>query len=108
MAEVAAVGSFVDGVRVVRLTPTERRMLTMLSDGMPHDREELQKCLWDDRGDKVNIKPHLSRIRRVLRLDGEDVICEFFGRTLNYRHIILVNPEKAKRRVSLSVSGGNH
>lgn len=72
-------------------TPTERRMLALLRDGLPHLREELHACLYDEMAELSAIQPHLSHIRQKLRPHGEDIICELHKRTIHYRHVRLLN-----------------
>lgn len=76
----------------VRYTPTEQRMLEMLSDGMRHLREELHTCLWDEQSSLKAIRVHICRLRVKLRRFGEDLICETDGRRLYYRHVRLLVP----------------
>lgn len=66
------------------------KMLAVLSDGMPHRREELHACLWDEDGDLSNIQIHISHLRKVLRPRGEDIVCEYVGMTFQYRHVKLL------------------
>ena len=71
-------------------TPTERRMLELLRDGLPHSREDLHSCLDDDLSQLTAIQYHLSRIRGKLSLIGEDIICEYYKRSFYYRHVRLL------------------
>lgn len=71
-------------------TPTQQRMIDLLSDGMPHDRHELHACLDDPLSSLATIKFHLSLIRRIIRLRGEDIICELWERKIHYRHVRLL------------------
>lgn len=71
-------------------TPTERRMLAVLADGMRHPREELVACLWDELSKPSTIQYHLSNIRKVLRPMGQDIICEYYQHTFFYRHVRLL------------------
>lgn len=68
-----------------RLTPTEERILRVLADGRRHTRLEVHVCLNDELAQMGAIRPHISRLRRKLRKNGEDVICEFCGGTVYYR-----------------------
>ena len=54
-------------------TPTERDILAVLSDGMPHSRTELHACLPDELGGFVNLRMHISRMRKKLRPAGQDI-----------------------------------
>jgi DNA-binding CsgD family transcriptional regulator len=75
---------------MARFTPTEKRMLRVLSDGLPHSRDELQLCLWDNLGAVSNIRCHLTSIRRKLRPRGEDVLCVIHRSRPAYRHVKLI------------------
>ena len=70
-----------------RLTPTQTRMMEVLRDGMPHDREELHACLDDNLSALTAIQPHLTYIRKVIRIRGEDVLCVLHGRRIKYQHV---------------------
>ena len=75
-------------------TPTQARMLKVLSDGMPHRYEELRACLDDELA--RNVKTHIGHIRKKLRPIGQDIVCEYRGRLgamilSGYRHVILIS-----------------
>jgi hypothetical protein len=71
-------------------TPTQARMLKVLSDGMPHHRDELKACLHDELGSVSNIKAHLTAIRARLRRSGQDIVCQFHNGRYYYRHVVLL------------------
>lgn len=73
----------------MRLTPTERRILDLLADGLPHSREELARCLPDDLASPSSVGRHLTGIRRALP-PGEAVLAVYHRRTLHYQHVILL------------------
>lgn len=73
-----------------QFTPTQRKILQVLSDGLPHPVSELQECLWDDQGIAHNVQAHLTAIRRVLRPRGEDIICQHINHSHRFRHIRLL------------------
>lgn len=73
-----------------QFTPTQQAMLKVLSDGMPHTREELHACLPDNLGALSNIRAHIANIRKALRPIGQDVVCELFRGTIHYRQIRLL------------------
>ena len=79
-------------------TPTQLKMLSILSDGMPHTRQELHSCLPDELGPLSNIRIHIHNIRKSLRSKGEDIVCETTGRALFYRHVrLLASANDGKR-----------
>jgi DNA-binding response OmpR family regulator len=79
----------------VRWTPTQRRMLAVLADGLPHGRKELHACLNDDFGPLSNIRVHIHRINRKLARVNQAVICELHrGSGIRYRHVRLLAPQR--------------
>lgn len=73
------------------LTPTQRRMLKVLADGLPHSREELHACLDDELGPVSNIKAHLTYLRRKLRPRGEDIFCVRTFGGMHYRYVRIIS-----------------
>lgn len=71
-------------------TPTQQRILDVLSDGLPHTPEELHGCLDDELGDIENIRPHLTAIRKQIRPFGADILCVIHNRTAHYQHVRLL------------------
>lgn len=71
-------------------TPTHKRMLAVLADGLPHRREELHACLSDELGPINNIHVHISNMRKKLRARGQDIVCEVVNRRFLYRHVRLL------------------
>lgn len=72
-------------------TPTQKKMLLVLADGLPHPISELQECLYDEKGCSHNVNAHLTAIRKILRLKGEDIICQHINRSHRYRHVRLLH-----------------
>lgn len=70
-------------------TPTQQAMLNVLADGLPHRREELHACLPDELGALTNIHRHLVAMRKLLRPEGQEIICQLLNRRYYYR---LVRP----------------
>ena len=70
-------------------SPIQRRMLTILEDGLPHAASELKDCLYDEQGDISNIRAHLSLLRKKIR-PKRDIICEIRKRRTFYRLEILL------------------
>ncbi len=74
------------------LTPTERRFLTLLSDGQPHRWKALVELLYDaEQGTFSNVKPHLITLRRKLRGLGLDVLVQYIKTDINYRLVALLS-----------------
>lgn len=68
----------------------QRKILTILSDGMSHKREELWGCLKYAEDRQATLVVHISNIRRILRKKGHDIICELVHRQICYRHVRLL------------------
>jgi len=66
-------------------TPTQRKMLALLGDGQPHRVEELKKCLLDDLSSDSAVRDHLSQMRKLLRLEGKNVLCVWWHRCRQYQ-----------------------
>jgi len=76
-----------------RFTPTERRLLERLADGLPHTYPDLLECLSDGLAGKANLQNHISRIRPNLRKKGQDILCVFVHRRRCYQWVrLLANP----------------
>jgi hypothetical protein len=73
------------------MTPTQTKILQILSDGMPHRFEELQQVLPDNLGNRQTLHNHLKLIRAKIRPRGEDIICQFILRQRQYRHVRLLH-----------------
>ncbi len=72
-------------------TKTQTAILAVLSDGQPHTREELHKCLPDDMTEMAAVRVHVCNIRKLLRPKGEDIICELKNSKIHYRHVRILS-----------------
>ena len=77
---------------LAQLTPVQQRILTLLGDGKPHSRDELQSCLWDELSGVGAIRMQICRIRPLLKPRGEAIICEYEQGILYYRYVFLSPP----------------
>jgi hypothetical protein len=73
-------------------TPTEERILYVLSDGLGHTRDELLAVLEDDQAGPKAVAMHITRMRVKLRRRGETVTNECTDGTWRYRHVRYVFP----------------
>jgi hypothetical protein len=80
-----------DGNGKLRFTPTEERLLAVLGDGEPHSRDELVACLADELSGWKHVKWHLTSLRKHLRPQRKEVICQVVNRAFKYRLVQLVN-----------------
>ena len=80
------------------LTPTQIRMLEALADGLDHPRKDLEACLPDSLGTRID--NHLVQIRKLLRPQGQDIACVVNCRRAFYRWVSLCPPamEALRRR----------
>lgn len=58
------------------VTPTQQRMLALLSDGNAHTVHELRDCLFDEMGELSNVRAHVSGLRRRVEPLGLVIVCE--------------------------------
>lgn len=67
----------------MHFSPTQQRIVDLLSDGLLHSKEEIYGMLLT--ANSVNhIQMHISNIRRVLRPHGQDIICRQRGDSAHY------------------------
>ena len=80
----------------VGFTPIESRIVEVLSDGLPHKKEELHAKLSDELGQLKNVRSHICNIRKKLRIAGQDIVCEFRKDGFFYRQVRLLNQVRAQ------------
>lgn len=74
-------------------TATEKRLMKVLSDHLPHRPRELLACLNDPQFSRlINVQDHLSNIRTKIRPHGHEIVCEIYNRTVHYRWVFLRTP----------------
>jgi hypothetical protein len=69
-----------------RLTPTEARLLALLSDGLPHGAAELRSCLRSDDAERGTLHWHVWSLRRKLP-EGHGIVYYWDGRAHAYRRV---------------------
>lgn len=57
-------------------TPTERRLLRVLADGLPHRKGDLLACMPDEAGLDANVATHIYRIRLKLAVRNHTIVQE--------------------------------
>jgi DNA-binding winged helix-turn-helix (wHTH) protein len=76
----------------LKFTPTQQRIINLLSDGKAHDKYELlEKCMEDELASVGTLAVHICNIRKQLHTIGEDILCVFVQRKYAYRHVRLIN-----------------
>lgn len=79
-------------------TDTQQRLFDVVSDGLPHPRDELLKAMNDSEATYRNVSWHLVDLRKYLRPKGLDIICELRNRGIYYRYVRLMHsPNDGKR-----------
>lgn len=76
----------------LKYTPTEKRILNLLSDGEAHLIKDMISCLEDELSDSKTVTVHITNIRSKLPRD-EWIVCEVKHRKTYYRHIIKYNQQ---------------
>ena len=74
-----------------QLTPTERRLYDMLSDGEPHTKEELQTCMSDTLTGQQVMQVHLVNMRPKIRSRGLGVLTQTIKGKLHYRMVQFIS-----------------
>lgn len=69
----------------MRYTPTQHRLMAVLSDGRPHRPAELLASLGDGLATLQNLRDHISRLRKRVAAAGLEVVCVIHNRTVHYR-----------------------
>lgn len=74
-----------------KFTKTQLKLLELLDDGLPHHRNELQQKLPDELAGRNALANMLCEMRKSLRPQGHDIICEYYRRGYHYRHVRLLS-----------------
>lgn len=79
-------------MNVFRLSKTENKIYSILSDGRVHKFDELCACLTNgDTAKEINkrdaVNSHLARMRKRLRPRGLDILCVVRNRQFQYQMI---------------------
>lgn len=81
-----------DAAQTVALTAAQRKIMSVLSDGKAHSREELFQAMEDPQMDMKTLAWHIFRIRERLATIGEGIECGVLGHgrgSGRYRHVKL-------------------
>lgn len=83
-------GRSTDVVIRAQLTPTERRIFELLSDGRPHRKQELFACMDDELAEWTAVKRRLTCLRKKIRDDGLEIICQVIDYHYAFRLMAVV------------------
>lgn len=71
-------------------TPTQKKIMDLLSDRQSHHRDELRSCILDEYSNNLNnLAVHLSHLRTRLAARRQTVACEQYSGKIYYRLIDL-------------------
>lgn len=74
-------------------SPTQKRILGLLSDGKGHTRTDIFKCLSDQSQSQRAVSVHLAMLRRKLRPIGQDIQIRYEtpneGRSLRTTYVLV-------------------
>lgn len=76
----------------LELTPTQERLLGVLSDGQPHSADKLLGCLNDELADRRLLHVHLCYLRKKLLPFNHGILVQFIKQRVYYRRIIFYTP----------------
>lgn len=82
------------------LTPTETKLLELLSDGQPHYHKELVKCLWDEMGGRNNVRQRIFHLRKKLPA-GQAILCVYHRKQFAYRLVSIISQPTSRNATSL-------
>lgn len=76
------------------LTPTQRKMFDLLSDGAPHSRKEMEACLWDEASTRPAdaVRNQVTKLRGALLPTGLDIVVRGANGTSTYRLMRPIGP----------------
>ena len=76
-----------------KFTPTELKMLGVLSDGLPHSKAELKGCFPDEHAEASGVRVMICSIRKKMaaRGKGYTIVCEVSYNRYGYRHVRLIS-----------------
>jgi hypothetical protein len=75
-------------------TPTQRRILDILSDGQPHLRKDVMLAMQDTEASREALAVHIARIRRKLLPIGQTILGTRKDRRFYYIHVRLLNNQE--------------
>jgi hypothetical protein len=71
-------------------TKTQAKILALLSDGLPHRRDDMVLAVFDQHEEKLALQMQVSLLRKILRPQGEDILCVVQGYVHYYQHVRLL------------------
>jgi len=72
-------------------TRQQAAILGVLKDGATHSRQELLDACLDDMMSVRTLNVAITRVRKLLRPKGQDIVCVLNNKRINYRWVRLLN-----------------
>ena len=72
----------------VHFTPTQQRILTLLSDGYGHQAEEVLGCLGDP--SLATLRVHLTHLRSKLQPNGQNIVVHILDGKTYYQQVRVI------------------
>lgn len=73
--------------RETQFSQAELRLIRITSDGEPHTKDELRKCLRNPNASDGDLHQAIFVLRQKLKPHGQDIIAQSYGRGSKYRRI---------------------
>lgn len=77
---------------VKKLTPTQRKLMSVLKDGQRHESEELRRLCLRINSSYNLLRVHIHTLRAKIQPSGKSVVCEVIGGKAHYRLIEFPKP----------------
>lgn len=91
--QIAGISLNAEELMANNLTPTQQKLVDILSDGFPRDADQLAKML-DSQTDRSILKVHISYARAVLDKRGMTIVCDERGGRCMYRLARYINTDE--------------
>lgn len=80
-------------------TAIQQKILLLLSDGLPHRSEEVKTTAgYDQHDSKAPLHNQISLLRKLLRIQGQDITCHYDAGETWYRLLTITTREQAGYR----------
>ncbi|GEM_PF-3446107 len=76
---------------MTNLSVPQQIVLELLSDGLPHTKDEIREALEKPDMSNVTLRSVIYRARRNLAGTGQTIVCEYFHRKTHYRWVRLLS-----------------
>jgi hypothetical protein len=74
----------------IQYTPIQQRIIDLLSDGLPHERRDMLKCINPNSKNLNGLAVHIAFLRSKVRELRQDIVTELRRGGIYYRMVILL------------------